>query len=127
MTSDEGHALADQLVRHSHGLLRIAGVVAHDQFELLAVHAALGVEILDRQLGATLHLLTKRGVLTGDRTDDGDRDVGLGRRHRTSGDRSRGDKRKLPVSHFVTLPVSQTVDARGAGHRYCTTNVATRK
>ena len=42
---------------------------------LLAEHAALGVDVLDRHLGAALHLLAEGGVLAGDRPDHGDRNV----------------------------------------------------
>ena len=58
-------------------LLRIAGVVADLEHQLLAEHAALGVDVLDRHLGAALHLLAESGVLTGHRTGGGDHDVGL--------------------------------------------------
>src|SRR5690606_21876764 len=57
MAGHEDHAFARSLVGHRDSLLRIAGVIADRQDQLLAVHATSRVDILDGLLGATLHLL----------------------------------------------------------------------
>jgi hypothetical protein len=56
---DESHAIAGELVGHGHGLLRVTGVVADVELELLAKDAAGGVDVGHGHLGAALHLLTK--------------------------------------------------------------------
>ena len=60
MPGDQRHAFGGHLVGDRHGLLRVAGVVADIEVELLAEHAAGGVDVLDGQLGAVLHLLRRR-------------------------------------------------------------------
>ena len=72
MPGDEGDALAGELVGDRDRLLRIAGVVADFEHELLTEHAAGGVDVGDRLFGAGLHLLAERGILAGHRTDDRD-------------------------------------------------------
>ena len=67
MAGDERDAAAGELVGDGHGLLRIAGVVADLEDQLLAVDAAGGVDVLDRLLGAGLHLLAEGRVLAGHR------------------------------------------------------------
>src|SRR5262249_20111484 len=57
---------------------RIAGVITDFQRELLAEHAALGVEIGDGLLCAVLHLLAESRVLSGHRTCGRNRDVCVG-------------------------------------------------
>ena len=79
MTGDELYALGGELVGHRNSLLRVAGVIAHFQDELLAIDAAGGVDVGHRHLGAALHLLTEGRVLAGDRAGHGDRDIGPGR------------------------------------------------
>ena len=54
MPGDEDDAVARQLTGERHRLIGVAEVVAHDELDLLAEDAALGVEILDRHLGAAL-------------------------------------------------------------------------
>ena len=73
MAGDERHALSGHLIGDRHRLLRVAGVVAHIEVERLAQHAARGVDVRDSELGAVLHLLPERGILTRDRADDRDR------------------------------------------------------
>ncbi len=52
---DDVDALAgDELVGDAHGIAGIGAVVARDDLELLAEHAALGVDLLDRELPALL-------------------------------------------------------------------------
>ena len=75
MPGDKDDLLADHVVGRRDRLLRIASVVGDDQVELLAEHAALGVDVGDRHLGAALHLLAERGIRAGDRPDHRDRDV----------------------------------------------------
>jgi hypothetical protein len=50
----------DELFRDAHRVARIAAVVARDHLELLAEHAALRVDLLDRQLHALPIGLEKR-------------------------------------------------------------------
>ena len=94
---DEHDALGGELVGDGHRLLRVAGVVGDGEREWLAVHTALGVDVLDRQLGPALHLLAERGVLAGDRPGNGDRDVGACRadtaRGREGGDHAEASHR----------------------------------
>ena len=44
----------DQFLGDAHRIARVGAVVARDHFELLAEHAALGVDLLDRELPALL-------------------------------------------------------------------------
>ena len=71
----EDDLVGDHLVGDGRRLLGIAGIVADLQHELLAVHAAGGVDVLDRHLGAALHLLAEGGILAGHRPDRGDLDL----------------------------------------------------
>jgi hypothetical protein len=66
------------VVGDRHCLLRIAGVVADFQLQLLSDDAALGVDVGDRHLGALADLVAGRGVLTGHRAGDGDQMLGPG-------------------------------------------------
>ena len=52
MPGHQHHALVDHLIGDRDRLLGIAGVVADPQGQLFAEHAALGIEVLDRHLGA---------------------------------------------------------------------------
>ena len=79
MSGHERHLRAGELLADRARLLRIAGVVADLQLELLAHHAAGGVDVGDRRFGAVLELGAERGVLAGHRSGDADGDV-LGRR-----------------------------------------------
>ena len=63
----------DELVGNGHGLLRIAGVIADFEHELLAIDAASRVDVGNGLFGALLQLFAERGVLAGDRTSDADR------------------------------------------------------
>ena len=71
----EDDLVGDQLVGDGGRLLGIAGIVADLQHELLAVHAAGGVDVLDRHLRAALHLLAEGGILAGHRPDRRDLDL----------------------------------------------------
>ena len=73
MAGDQRHAVGGHLVGHGNGLFRIAGVVADIEIDLLAEHAAGGVDVVDRHLAAIGHLCAEGGVLARDRADDGDR------------------------------------------------------
>jgi hypothetical protein len=79
MPGHERHLHAGEFFADGTGLLWIAGVVADFQLELLAHHAAGGVDVGDRGVGAVLELGAERGVLAGHRSGDADGDV-LGRR-----------------------------------------------
>ena len=73
MSGYELRAPGRHLVGDRHGLLRIAGVVADVEIELLAEHAAGGVDVLDGHFAAILHLRAEGGILTGDRANHRDR------------------------------------------------------
>ena len=75
MSVDERHFHADQLLGDGVRLLGIAGVVFNDHLELLAEHAAGGVDVGDGEFGAVLELLPERGVLAGQGPGDADGDV----------------------------------------------------
>jgi hypothetical protein len=51
-----------QFVGHPHRIARIGTVVARNHFELLAEHAALGVDLLDRHFPALLVGIEERGL-----------------------------------------------------------------
>ncbi len=73
MAGDERDTVAGHLIGDGHRLLRVAGIVADVEVELLAEHAARFVDVLDGHLAAILHLRAEGGILTRDRADDGDR------------------------------------------------------
>ncbi|MNS77264.1 hypothetical protein D3C72_1108430 [compost metagenome] len=75
--------LVDQTVGHGHGLLRLAGVIALDQDDFLAVHATGGVDLVGRCLRTFHVLLAKRCVSPGHRARYTDLDVGLNIRRNT--------------------------------------------
>jgi hypothetical protein len=91
-------ALADHVVGNVHGLLRIAGVVAHFENELLAVHAASGVDVGHGLFSALPQLFAKRGILTGDGAGNADDDVS--ERRRGGKDRSEAERNTL----ITTVP-----------------------
>ena len=70
--------LFDHRVGHRNGLLRVAGIVADFELELLAEDTALGVDVGDCHLRALADLVTRRGVLTGHRAGNGDQVIGPG-------------------------------------------------
>jgi hypothetical protein len=88
VTDDKCHAIADQLSRRRDRLLWVARVVNGNHPDLLAEHATLGVEILDRKLGAPLILLANPAERPGQRASIPDQDLRVGRR----GDRQRHGK-----------------------------------
>ena len=70
-----GHELdpgTGHLVGDGHRLLRVAGIVAGGEVELLAEHAAGSVDVGHGHVAAVLHLRAERGVLAGNRADDRD-------------------------------------------------------
>ncbi|MEH2478652.1 hypothetical protein V1282_002009 [Nitrobacteraceae bacterium AZCC 2146] len=75
MAGHERHAAAGGLLRHRARLLGIAGIVADLQRQLLAEHAAGGIEIDHRLFGAVLHLPAEGGFAAGHRTGHRDLDV----------------------------------------------------
>jgi hypothetical protein len=78
-------AIFDQLVGGGNRLLRIARIVDHGLGNLLAEHAALGVDVGDGLVGADLQLHAERGVGTGQRPGDTDFNLGLRRSGETKG------------------------------------------
>ena len=89
MTGDQRDIVAGHLVGDRDRLFRVAGVVADLKVELLAEHAAGGVDVGHGHLAAILHLGAEGGVLTGDRADHGDR----GRVVATTSAATRNDRR----------------------------------
>ncbi|CAM5566029.1 hypothetical protein SSTU70S_07087 [Stutzerimonas stutzeri] len=84
MADHELHAVVDDLVGDRHGLLRIAGVVVAYALELLAVHPAGLVDLLDGHLGPDeLHVPVLRDR-SGHRAGHSDPD-GIGRKRVTGG------------------------------------------
>ena len=77
MAGHQLHALAHHVVGDSNRLLGIAGIVADAQLQLLAEHAASGVDIGNRLLRTRLHLGAEAGILTGHRTGGRHRDIGF--------------------------------------------------
>jgi hypothetical protein len=73
MAGDQRHVVAGHLVGDGHRLFRVAGVVADLEIELLAEHAARGIDVFDGQPAAILHLRAERCILTGNWADHGDR------------------------------------------------------
>ena len=91
MAGDEDDALGDEDVGDGDRLLGIALVVADAEGEVLARDAALGVDVLDRLLGAALHLLAEGRIFARHRAGRGDVDVGgLGGRNAERGGECRG-------------------------------------
>jgi hypothetical protein len=76
MPGDEHDPVADQLAGEGHRLFGVAEVVAHDQLDILAEDAPLGVEIRDRHPGAAFKLLAAPSHRAGHRTGDGNSDLG---------------------------------------------------
>ena len=77
MPGDQFHAATGHLVGDGDRLFRVARVVADKQLDLLAEHAALGVNVGDRLFGAGFHLGAEACVLSGHRADDRDLHVRL--------------------------------------------------
>ena len=73
MSDDEHHIARGHLVGDRHRLLRVAGIVADREVELLAEHSARSVDVFDGQSTAVLHLGAERGILTRNWADHGDR------------------------------------------------------
>jgi hypothetical protein len=80
MPGHERHLLAGEFLADRARLLRIAGIVADFELELLAEHAALGVDVGDGGFGAVLQLRAERRVLARHRPRDADGDLLCGGR-----------------------------------------------
>ena len=63
MPGHEHDTLVHHLVGDCHRLLRLAGVIADLEHELLAENTAGGVDVVHRHARAAHHLLTENGVL----------------------------------------------------------------
>ena len=87
--------LIHEMVGDGDGLLRLAGVVALDQFDLLAVDPARGVHTVHIGRDAVIDLFAENGVGAGKRTGDADLDriggVCLGE-HQAGRDRGTGEE-----------------------------------
>ena len=100
MAGHEHDAVAGHLIGHRNGLLRVAGIIADRERKRIAQDAAGGVDVLDRLLGASLHLRAEGGVLSGHRTRRGDLDLSRGRAGQNPGYGSAGKKK---LFHDVSL------------------------
>ncbi len=83
-------AVVHHLVRDSHRLFGIAGIVIDDRFDLLAIDTASLVDLLDRHLAAGELHVPVLGYRTGDRACDTDLD---GVCRVSDGDRSKQSQR----------------------------------
>ena len=72
MAGNEDDAFGDKIVRHGDRLLRIAGIVADAERQILAEDAALGVDVLHRPLGTVLHLIAERRIFARHRASSSD-------------------------------------------------------
>ncbi len=75
MAGDERDLGAGELFRHRARLLGIAGIVADLQRQLLAEHAAGGVDVGHELIGAVLHLPAECGFAARHRAGHSDGDV----------------------------------------------------
>ncbi len=107
MPCHEHDLVRHHLVGHSGGLLGVAGIVADLQLELLAVHAARGVDVGHGHLGALAQLLSEGRILTGHRADGGDLDLREGRRHR-QGQGCNGQRAVNPAHESLPFVFSTT-------------------
>jgi hypothetical protein len=89
--------VARQLFGDRAGLFWIAGVVADIGLQLLAEHAARGVDRRDRGIHAVLELRSERRVLTGHRSRDADGDIlgRCGRRQSNRGTERQAEQTKM--------------------------------
>ena len=76
MTVHEDDVAIDHGVGHRDGLLRVAGIVADFQLQLLAQHTAAGVDVGNGHFRTLADLVAGRRVLAGHRAGDGDGQVG---------------------------------------------------
>ena len=86
--------------------IKRVAIVADFQRQLLAQHAALGVDVLHRLLGALAKLLAEAGVVAGHRAGRGNADLRLGGRHRgcQRHREPRGASGPCPTHHWF-LPI----------------------
>ena len=75
MSGHERDLGTGELFRHRARLLGVAGVVADFQRQLLAEHAAGGIDVGHRLFGAVLHLPAERGFAARHRAGHCDGDV----------------------------------------------------
>src|SRR5262245_59048369 len=109
---DVGALAGDQLVGDTHRVARARAVVARDHLELLAEHAALGVDLLDRELPALLVGIEEgRLCLVAVELADLERVLRQGRRAETDDDARRGQQRELiSGAHAVLRFTSDVMD-----------------
>src|SRR3546814_5442364 len=86
-----------------HRLLRVAGVVADLQYDLLPENPAGRVDVGDRHRGAGPHLRAETRILTGHRTGRGDHDIGPCRRD-AQRSRRRGREQYRPQTLHLSSP-----------------------
>src|SRR5262249_29517095 len=100
---DDVHSFAgDELVGDADGIAGGRTVVARDHFELLAEHAALGIDVLDRELPALLVGFEECGLcLIAVELADLDRVLRDGGRAETNGARGGEPKEPGSVAHAV--------------------------
>jgi hypothetical protein len=79
VSDHEDHTVTDQLPGRSDRLLGIAEVVHRGELDLLAEHAASGVQVGHGQCRAALHLLAEPGIFPRHRASHADQNLGLRR------------------------------------------------
>ncbi len=109
MPRHEHRTLRRHVVGHAHRLFGIAGVVADDELQLLAQHAALGVNVSHHFFGAALELVAEGGLAAGhgsghaDDDDIGGFGTAYGRGSEYKRDKRYGNavhERETPVEKF---------------------------
>jgi hypothetical protein len=109
VTGDEYDAHSDELVGGRDRLLAIAIVVGRDHLDLLAEHAARGIQVGHCELHAALGLFAEPCVRSGERPGQADQDLGVtdrgGAECRRKGDHQRWEKHGLvpPGRSAVTI------------------------
>src|SRR5262245_15605609 len=111
---DDVRSLAgDELVGDAHRVARARAVVARDHLELLAEHAALGVDLLDRELPALLVRIEEGGLgLVAVELADLERVLRQGRRAETDDGARRGQQGELISGAHAVLRFTREIRPR---------------
>ena len=80
MADDDRHFLRNVIIGNSHGLLRVALVVAHNGCNLLAVHTTSSVDFINGHVEAGFELFTESSQATGHRTGESHCHIGMSHR-----------------------------------------------
>ena len=112
MPGHENDVLVNHVVRDRDRLLRVAGIVADLELDLLAIDAALGVQVLDRHLGAALHLIAENGILAGHRSGRRDHHIGVRGRGRNAEPGHSAEQHRRQSLHALHSPKDCVISAR---------------